>query len=134
MTEPRPDEPTAEEHALLARAAAAMPAPPEPRWGEYRAELRARIDARRSLGARLRARLARPVPITVSAGLAAALLFFVLQPVERRPAPADLVALDETLIGARLELFQHYGMVERLDLLEELDVIRQLDRLPAREG
>ncbi len=38
------------------------------------------------------------------------------------------------MLGARLDLLEHYRVVERLDLFEELDVIRQLDHLPSREG
>jgi hypothetical protein len=126
----RPDDLTAAERDLLARAAAASPAP-EARWGEYRAELRARLEARRSMRARLRRWWARPAPIALSFGLATALLLFTLHPVERRP---DLAALDEAVLGARLDLLEHYHVVERLDLLENFEVIRQLDHLPSREG
>ena len=128
-TEPR-DDLTPDERALLARAVSAEPAP-EPRWGEYRAELRARLDARRSVGARLRRWGARPAPIALSFGLATALLLFALQPVDRRP---DLAAVDEAVLGARLGLLENYRVVERLDLLEELDVIRQLDHVAASQG
>ncbi|HZF02941.1 MAG TPA: hypothetical protein VE932_01260 [Patescibacteria group bacterium] len=131
MTDQRHDDLTPEARDLLARAAAAAPPPPEPHWGDYRAQLRARLQARRSVGARLRGWWARPAPIALTIGLAAALLLFTLHPVERRP---DLAALDEAVLGARLELLEHYRVVERLDLLEELDVIRQLDRVPTREG
>jgi hypothetical protein len=131
VTAERRDDLTPDEHDLLALAAAAAPPPPEPRWGEYRAQLRARLEARRSIGARLRRWWARPAPIALSFGLATALLLFALQPVERRP---DFAALDEAVLGARLELLEHYRVVERLDLLEELDVIRQLDHVPSREG
>ena len=131
MTEQRHDDLTPEERDLLARAVAAAPPPPEPRWGDYRAQLRARLEARRSVGARLRGWWARPAPIALTIGLAVALLLFTLYPVERR---LDLAALDEAVLGARLELLQHYRVVERLDLLEELDVIRQLDHVPTREG
>jgi hypothetical protein len=128
--EPR-DDLTSDEREILARAVAAAPPAPEPRWGEYRAQLRARLDAQRSPGARLYRWWARPAPIALSFGLATALLLFMLQPVERRP---DLAAVDEAVFGARLGLIEHYQVVERLDLLEDLDVIRQLDRVPLREG
>jgi anti-sigma factor RsiW len=120
----------ADVRAVLVELAAA-PAPPAPHWGRYRVELRARIDAR----ARAPRRWQRPMPIAVSAGLAAALLLFVLwppAPVEQRPV--DLAALDEAVIGARLDMLEHYDVVERLDLLEELDVIRALDIVPVRDG
>jgi len=128
---PRRDDLTPPERDVLARAAASVPQPPEPRWGDYRAELRGRLEARRSVRARLRRWWARPAPIALSFGLATAVVLFALQPVERRP---DLAAVDEAVLGARLGLLEHYRVVERLDLLEEFDVIRQLDRLPAREG
>ena len=131
MTDERGDGLTPAERDLLARAAAASPAAPEPRWGEYRAQLRARLEAHRSLGARLSRWWGRPAPIALSFGLATALLLFALQPVDRRP---DLTALDEAVLGARLDLLEHYRVVERLDLLEELDVIRQLDHVPSRES
>jgi len=127
----RPDDLTPAERDLLSRVGAAAPAPPEPRWGDYRAQLQARLEARRSLGARLRRRWARPAPIALSFGLATALLLFMLRPVDRRP---DFAALDEAVLGARLELLEHYRVVERLDLLEDFDVIRQLDHVPSREG
>src|SRR5437867_12614249 len=134
MSDPRRDDLTPEEREMLARVAAAAPPPTEPRWGRYRAELRARLDARRALGARVRRWWARPAPIALSAGLAAAVLLFVLQPVPRPPANGELASVEEAVIGARLGLLEHYRLVERLDLLEELDVIRQLDGSPAREG
>jgi len=131
VTPERLDDLTPDEREVLARAAAASPPPPEPRWGEYRAELRARLEARRSIGARLRRWWARPAPIALSFGLATALLLFTLHPVERRP---DFAALDEAVLGARLDLLEHYHVVERLDLLENFEVIRRLDDVPSREG
>jgi hypothetical protein len=131
VTPERSDDLTPAERQILARAAAAAPPPPEPRWGEYRAQLRARLEGRRSAAARLRRWWAQPAPIALSFGLATAVLLFVLQPVERRP---DLAGLDDAVLGARLPLLEHYRVVERLDLLEDFDVIRQLDHLPSREG
>src|SRR5260370_718778 len=113
------------------RATTTPPRTPERRWGDYRAELRARLDARRSVGARLRAWWARPAPIALSLGLLTALLLFTLQPVERRP---EFASLDDAMLGARLGLLEHYRAVERLHLFDELDAIRQLDHLPSREG
>jgi len=46
---------------------------------------------------------------------------------ERRPA--EVVAMDETALGAQLPLLREYRVVERLDMLEDLEVIHQLDRL-----
>ena len=132
MTPERHDDLTAAERELLARAVAGSVPPPEPRWGEYGAELRARLEARRSIGTRLRRWWARPAPIALTFGLATALLLFTLhQPVERRP---DFAALDETMLGARLDLLEHYHVVERLDLLENFEVIRRLDDVTSREG
>jgi hypothetical protein len=117
-------------HAVLTELAAEAPTAPEPHWGRYRAELRARIAAR-GRGPRW---WQRPMPIAVSTGLAAALLLFTLRPAPVEQRPTDFTPLDETTIGARLDMLEHYDLVQRLDLLEELDVIRQLDRLPVRGG
>ncbi len=131
MTAERPDDLTAADRELLARAVAAAPSPPEPRWGEYRAELRARLEARRSIGTRLRRWWARPAPIALSFGLATALLLFTLHPAERRP---DFASVDEAMLGASLDLLENYHVVERLDLLENFEVIRRLDDVPSRES
>jgi len=131
VTAERRDDLTDAERDLLARVVAAAPPPPEPRWGEYRAELRARLDARRSIGSRLRRWWARPASIALSFAVATALLLFTLHPVERRP---DFAALDEAMLGARLDLLEHYHLVERLDLLENFEVIRRLDDVVSREG
>jgi hypothetical protein len=125
----RHDDLTPEERDLLLRAAAGSPAPPEPRWGDFHAQLRARLEARRSPGARLRRWWARPAPIALSFGLATALLLFALQPAERRP---DVPRGDDAVVASRLDLLEHYRVVERLDLLEDLDVIRQLELVSLR--
>jgi len=131
VTVERPDDLTAAERELLERAVGASPPPPEPRWGEYRAQLRSRLEARGSMGTRLRRWWARPAPIALSLGLATALLLFTLHPVERRP---DFASLDEAMLGARLDLLENYHVVERLDLLENFEVIRRLDDVASREG
>ena len=108
-------------------ALALVPAPAEPHWGRYHAELRARLLQR----ARRPHWWRRPMPIALSAGLAAALLLFMLRPtpVERPPA-TSLSQLEETTLGARLDILEHYDVVSRLDMLDAMDDIRQLDVVP----
>lgn len=113
----------AESRRVLDGLAASLPAPPEPDWGRYRAELRERIETRR------RSWWARPWPAVAAAGLAAALVLLVVQ--NFGTAPRDLPTVEETVLGARLPMLQQYQVVERLDLLEDLDAIRDLDRLAA---
>ncbi len=111
----------------LARTA---PTPPEVPWGRWRAELRAKLEARRR-----RAWWRRPVPLALSAGLAGALLVLAVWGGRENGTGTDLAAVEETVLGGRLGLLQTYPVVERLDLLEELDVIHNLDRLAAgRQG
>ena len=69
----------------------------------------------------------RPVPTVLAAGFATILIVFAMHGVPR--TPSDVVAMEETVLGARLPLLQQYQIVERLDMLEDLDAIRQLDRL-----
>ncbi len=102
------------------------PPPPEPHWGRYRAELRARL-AERSRPPRL---WQRPMPIAVSAGLAAALLLFTLRPTPVEKPATSLTQLEETTLGARLDMLEHYDVVSRLDMLDAMDEIRQLDVVP----
>ena len=102
------------------------PTPAQPHWGRYHAELRARLAER----TRPPRGWQRPMPIAVSAGLATALLLFTL-----RPAPVDrpatsLTQLEETTLGARLDMLEHYDVVSRLDMLDAMDEIRQLDVVP----
>jgi hypothetical protein len=134
MSDPTRDDLSPEERALLARAAGGAPPPPEPHWGAYRVQLRARLDARRAGRAGARRWWAQPAAIAVSAGLATALLLFAVQPTGRPPTNGDIASVDDAIIGARLDLFEHYRLVERLDLLEDLEVIRQLEGGPARDG
>jgi anti-sigma factor RsiW len=111
-----------ESRAVLA-GLAAPPAVPEPDWGRYRAELRARLE----VPAR-RAWWARPMPAMVAAGLACVAIFLAVQGRHER-RPVELAAVEETMLGARLPLLEQYRVVERLDLLEDLEAIRHLDRL-----
>jgi len=116
-----------EGRAVLAGLATGVPAPPPIDWGRYRAELRARVQARPR-----RAWWARPMPAVLAAGVATAVLLLAIHGLDRRPV--ELAAVEETMLGARLPLLQQYRVVERLDLLEDLEAIRHLDRLgaPAR--
>jgi anti-sigma factor RsiW len=118
----------------------AATAPPPVQWARYRAELRVRLEAetgRRRGWAWWR----RPLPVAVSAGLAAAVLaVVVLAPSawreERRARTVEgLSGFEEAMLGTRLDMLRQYPVVERLDLLEDFDVIRQLDGLAEhREG
>jgi anti-sigma factor RsiW len=107
-------------------ALAPAPAPIEPHWGRYRTELRARLAAR-ARGPRW---WQRPMPIAVSAGVAAALLFFTLRPTPVEKPATNLTQIEETTLGARLDMLEHYDVVTRLDMLDALDEIRQLDVVP----
>ena len=107
-------------------ALAAAPVPPEPHWGRYRADLRARLAEH----ARAPRWWRRPLPIAVSAGLAAALLLFTLRPTPVERPATNLAQIEETTLGARLDMLRHYDVVTRLDMLDALDEIRQLDVVP----
>src|SRR5262245_55202608 len=122
----------------LLAGVAATAAPPVA-WARYRAELRQRLEA--SAAPRRVAWWRRPLPVAVSAGLAAAVLaVVVIAPSmwrdDRRARQVDgLNGFEEVVLGTRLDLLRQYPVVERLDLLEDLDVIRQLDGLAeSREG
>ena len=117
----------ADARAVLTALASAA-APSEPHWGRYRAELRARVEAR-PRGPRW---WQRPLPIAVSAGLAAALLLFTLRPAPSDKPAGNLTQIEETTLGARLDMLKHYDVVSRLEMLDEMDAIRQLDVIPVR--
>ncbi|HEX2441655.1 MAG TPA: zf-HC2 domain-containing protein [Methylomirabilota bacterium] len=112
-----------EESRAVLSGLAAVPAVPEPEWGRYRAELRARLEAPVR-----RAWWARPMPAMVAAGVAGVAVVLALQGHHER-RPVELAAVEETMLGARLPLLEQYRVVERLDLLEDLEAIRHLDRL-----
>jgi anti-sigma factor RsiW len=118
---------------LLSRLAATVPAPPPVHWARWRAELSDKLDARR---ARRRAWWARPMPLALSASLAAGLLVVAVWEGWRTPAPTvEPLTVEEAMVGSRLGLLEDYSVVERLDLLEDIDVIRNLDQLAdTREG
>ena len=121
----------ADHRAVLERLAASPPPVPDVAWPRYRAELRARLAQRTSW----RARWLRPVPIAVSAAVAAAAAFVVIAVLPGSRSPADLAGMEYDGLAGRIELIDHYGVVDKLDLLEDLDVIRNLDRLtPTRDG
>jgi anti-sigma factor RsiW len=118
--------------ALLDRLAATAPAPPAIAWPRYRAELRARREARTARS--WRARWLHPVPLAASTAVAAACAILLYVAVGARP-PADLASMEADGLASRIEMIDNYRVVEQLDLLEDLDVIRNLDRLaPTREG
>ena len=112
----------------------AATAPPPVHWARYRAELRLRREAQAS------PRWAwwrRPLPMAVSAGLAAAVIALVIVAPSawRARTPEGPNGFEEVVLGNRLDLLRQYPIVERLELLEDLDVIRQLDGLAEhREG
>jgi anti-sigma factor RsiW len=116
---------------LLGNLAHAIGEPPEISWPRYRAELRAKLEARRALVPWWR----RPMPLALSASLAGALLFVAVwggRELTKRP---DAIGPEEVAIGSELGLLQEIRTVERLDLLEDLEVITNLDRLASeRQG
>ncbi len=120
---------------ILQDLATSVPKPPEIQWGAYRAELRQKLEVRRSPSWGWQW-LWRPLPVALSAAVAGALLIFAFQSgTYRPPVTADLAFLEETAVASRLDLLRQYSMLERLDLWEDLDVIRNLDQIPrSREG
>lgn len=116
---------TEELRDLLGDLARSVEQPPAVNWARYRAELREKLEARRGR----RVWWWRPLPLAVSAGLAAAVLLVAVWSGREVSTGADPFLLEEASIGGQLGLLQEYRMVERLDLLEDLDVIRDLDGL-----
>src|SRR5262245_44555813 len=113
--------------AVLANLRRSLPIAPEPHWGQWRAELRARLETRSA-----RWRWLRPFPAAVSVAMAAGLLAVVWIGYERQLHRPELAAIEEVAVGSRLELVRDYPVLERLDLLEDLELIHDLDRLAAR--
>lgn len=121
---------------LLGSLRASVPRAPDLHWGRYRAELRARLEdrvgPRPTDGAARRPRWAWPAPLALATSLAAVVLVFALRGGVREAGRGDdLLALQEVVIGRRLELLEDYTLLEQLDLLENFEVIRDLDRLAA---
>ncbi len=98
---------------------------PAVHWGAYRAELRDKLERRRSGGAGVGLWGLRPV----AAGLAAAfvaLMVYIGTP-GAPPRNGDAMAMDDAVLASRLGLIAHLELVQHLDLLEDLDVIGRLD-------
>ncbi len=112
---------------MLTTLRTSLPTAPEPHWGRWQAELRARLEARPG-----RSRWLRPLPMAVSAALAAGLLAVVWLGYEGQAPRPELAAIEEVAVGGRLELVRDYPVLERLELLEDLELIDDLDRLAAR--
>lgn len=116
---------------LLGNLAHAIGEPPEISWPRYRAELRAKLEARRALVPWWR----RPMPLALSASLAGALLFVAVWGGRELTKSPDAIGPEEVAIGNELGLLQEIRTVERLDLLEDFEVITNLDRLASeRQG
>src|SRR5207249_9464450 len=82
---------------LLADLARAVERPPDVHWGAYRAELRAKLEARL---ARRRAWWRRPVPLALSASLAGALVVFTLVALQsQRPSGTGADRSEERRVG-----------------------------------
>src|SRR5262249_17267877 len=116
---------TEESLQVLDALAARHTTPPAIDWGRYQAELRARTSARP-----LRRWCAAPVPTLARAVLLTTGIIVGLRSVQRdERRPPEVVAMEETALGAQLPMLREYRVVERLDMLEDLEVIRSLDRL-----
>lgn len=123
---------------LLDRLARTAPEPPALHWGRFQADLRGRLEARRTRSW-LGPGWSRSLQGALSLGLAILLLAVSIQSGGRR-GPSDPggpagAAIDARVLGSRFDLLRQYTLVERLDLLENLDVIGRLDQLdPAGES
>ena len=115
-------------------SAVALPAAPPVHWGAYRAELRAKLDARGTATARSGSWgwSLRPLSMAVAAGLVAVMVW-IGGPGGGGPVGTGDVALDDSALAPRLGLISQLDLVQQLDLLEDLDVIGGLDN-GGREG
>jgi len=121
-----------ETRGLLEALRAEWPAPPEPDWRRYRAELRGKLVERSTR--RWSWRVPRLVPIAATAAVAALALVLMLRP-GAPPNGEDFPPFQEVAIGSHLDLLRDYPVVENLDLLEDLDVVQDLDALsPSSAG
>ncbi len=102
-----------------------VPEPPTVHWARYRAELRQKLEARQERAA-ARAWWHWPVPLALSAGLTAVLLFLAVHG-GFRPERGTVMVFEEAAIAPKLELLRNYRLVERLDLLEDFDILRSLE-------
>src|SRR5437870_12964129 len=99
---------------LLDDLAHAVERPPDIHWSRYRAELRAKLEARL---ARRRAWWQRPVPLALSASLPGALVvgsLVVVASGRQSGTGADLAAVEYGAIGDRLALLEQYRVDEQL--------------------
>lgn len=103
------------------------PAPPPIHWGAYRAELRDKLERRRTPSAWTWtwSWKSRPLQIAVATSLVAVLAWVGL-PGHQGP---DLGLVENSILASRLDLIVQLGVVQRLDVLEDFDVISRLDRL-----
>ena len=112
---------------LLGGLRAAAAAAPEIQWSQWRAELRARLEARP------RRRWAGPVPLVLSAGLAGLLVMAVWFGDQHEAPPPDVAAIEH--VRPDEQLSSQHPLLEDLELLENLELIGHLDRLsPPPEG
>jgi anti-sigma factor RsiW len=106
---------------------------PAVHWGAYRAELRDKLDRRRSGRAGTGVWGLRPVAAGLAAGLVALMVYIGAPGSPGRNG--DAMVMDDAVLASRLELIAHLDLVQRLDLLEDLDVIGRLDSgVPRNEG
>ena len=116
---------------LLGNLAHAIGEPPEISWPRYRAELRAKLEARRALVPWWR----RPMPLALSASVAGALLLVAVWGGRELSKSPDAIGPEELAIGSELGLLQEIRTVERLDLFDDFEVISNLDSLASeRQG